>query len=131
MEETNIPADLKYTKEHEWLKLQGNDSAKIGITDYAQNSLGDIVFVELPELDRKLEKGEAFGVIESVKAASDLYSPVSGVVTAVNGKLNDNPETVNKDPYGEGWMVEIRPENDNGELMDQAAYKEFIQQLES
>lgn len=104
----SIPSDLKYTKDHEWVRAQPNGEATIGITDYAQNSLGDITFVEVPEVGDSLAAGSAFGVVESVKAASDLFMPVSGEVIAVNEQLADAPEKVNRDPYGDGWIVKVR-----------------------
>ena len=100
------PSELKYTKDHEWIRVDG-DEARVGITDYAQKQLGDVVFLELPEVGRVLEKGEVFGTIESVKAVSELFSPVSGEVTEVNRSLVDRPETVNKDPH-EAWMIAIK-----------------------
>lgn len=103
---SQVPDDLRYTKEHEWARVQ-DGKVRVGITDHAQRELGDVVFVELPEVGRELSANDAFGVVESVKAVSDLYAPVSGKVSAVNEALNDAPETVNNDPYGEGWMVEI------------------------
>jgi len=120
------PADCKYTKDHEWIKVEG-DTGKVGITDFAQKQLGDIVFVELPEVGRALKLGESFGTVESVKAVSELYSPVAGIVTAVNGALKDKPEAVNADPHG-SWMIEIRPSNaaDLGALLDVAAYTELV-----
>ncbi len=102
----NIPADLKYTKDHEWIKLEGN-TAIVGITDFAQGQLGDIVFVEIETEGETLELEEVFGTIEAVKTVSDMFMPVSGKVVAVNEKLADTPEIVNKDPYGEGWMIRI------------------------
>ncbi len=106
----NIPADLKYSKDHEWARIEG-DVAVVGITDYAQNELGDIVYVELPEVGTQVEQGKTFGTIEAVKAVSDLFAPVSGEVVEVNEKLNDSPELVNQDPYGEGWMIKIKMSN--------------------
>ncbi|MBX6350340.1 MAG: glycine cleavage system protein GcvH [Clostridia bacterium] len=103
----NVPPDLLYTEEHEWARVEG-DRARVGITDHAQSELGDIVYVELPEVGARVAKGQAFGVVESVKSVSDLYAPVSGEVVAVNGALGEAPETVNRDPYGDGWMIEIR-----------------------
>src|SRR5512138_3179642 len=102
----NYPADLKYTKEDEWLKVEGNQGT-VGITDYAQNALGDIVFVELPKPGAAVEAGKSFGTVESVKAVSELYSPVSGTVTAINTELADAPEKVNADPYG-AWMIKVK-----------------------
>lgn len=102
----NIPAELKYTKDHEWIKIDG-DKAIIGITDFAQSELGDIVFVEIETVGDTIEKEEVFGTIEAVKTVSDLYMPVSGVVQELNPELDAQPELVNKDPYGEGWMIKI------------------------
>ncbi|MFO7724796.1 MAG: glycine cleavage system protein GcvH [Oceanipulchritudo sp.] len=123
-----IPENLKYTKDHEWVRVEEDGTLTVGVTDYAQSSLGDVTFVELPELDESFESGDAFGVVESVKAASDLYMPVSGSVVAVNEALAETPETVNSDPYGEAWMLRIKPDNaeDSGELMDAAAYGEIV-----
>jgi glycine cleavage system H protein len=104
--ELNLPEDVRYTDDHEWVKKSG-DSVRIGISDYAQDQLGDIVFVELPEVGSTLDKGDEFGTIESVKAVSELYMPISGRVTAINETLTDQPERVNTDPYGSGWMIEI------------------------
>ena len=120
-----IPKDLKYTREHEWIKVEGGKGT-IGITHFAQDQLGDVVFVELPEVGRVLKQGEAFGVVESVKTVSDLYSPVGGKVVRVNDKLLDRPELVNSDPYGEGWMVELEvaEAGDLDALLDAAAYEE-------
>ena len=105
---SNIPADLKYAKSHEWLKVAADGTATIGITDYAQNSLGDITFVQVPKVGASLKAGETFGVVESVKAASDVYSPVAGTVVAVNQALDANPEKVNQSPYGDGWMLKLK-----------------------
>jgi len=104
-----FPAELKYTKDHEWLRVEG-DIVHVGITDYAQDSLGDVVFLELPEVDTELEQGETFGVVESVKAVSDLYAPVSGRVTEVNEHLVDAPELTNEHPYDDGWMISLTDE---------------------
>lgn len=103
----NIPQDLLYTKEHEWVKLDG-ELATIGITDYAQGELGDIVFVELPQVGAILQQAETFGTIEAVKAVSDLYMPLSGKVVAVNPELNDQPQLINQDCYGQGWMIKVK-----------------------
>jgi glycine cleavage system H protein len=112
-----------YTKSHEWLTVEGK-TATVGITEFAQSQLGDVVFLELPNPGRKLEAGESFGVVESVKAASDLYSPVSGRVTAVNDKLASKPELVNSDPYGDGWILKVELSGElPGGFMDEAAYK--------
>jgi len=123
MAEWKTPEDLKYTENDEWIRVEG-DTAKIGLTDYAQDHLSDLVFVELPDVGEMLTKGEAFASVESVKAASDVYAPASGEVIAVNSKLDDAPETINSDPYGEGWFVEIKLSNkaELNDLMDAAAY---------
>mgnify|MGYP001316459940 CR=1 FL=1 len=103
-----FPEELKYTEEHEWILLEENNIAVIGITDFAQDSLGDIVFVELPEVGTEIEAGKAFGVVESVKAVSDIYAPLSGEVLEINEELPDTPETINTSPFEDGWMVKIR-----------------------
>ena len=105
---SNIPSDLKYAKSHEWLKLAADGTALVGITDYAQNSLGDITFVQLPKVGAALKAGETFGVVESVKAASDVYAPVAGTVLEVNQALDANPEKVNASPYEDGWMLRLK-----------------------
>ncbi len=120
----NFPADLRYTKDHEWIRLDGN-VATIGITDFAQRELGDIVFVEVETIGKELEPGAVFGTVEAVKTVSDLFLPVSGTVTELNPALAGSPESVNKDPYGEGWMVKMTV-NDPAEveaLMDAATYQ--------
>jgi len=121
-----VPAELRYTKDHEWIRVEG-DEAVVGITQYAADQLGDIVFVELPDAGRSLEQHATFGVVESVKAVSDLFAPVAGEVTATNGDLGGTPEVVNTDPYGAGWMLRVRlasPEQLDG-LLDAAAYDEL------
>ena len=123
---SNVPADRKYTKDHEWAKDEGQGRIRVGITDFAQHSLTDIVFVELPKVGAKLEQGKPFGVVESVKSASDLYAPLSGEVVEVNKKVIDAPETVNTDPYNNGWMIVVKPTGDQGHLMDPASYKKHI-----
>jgi glycine cleavage system H protein len=117
------PANLKYTKDHEWIQVDG-DTGIVGITDYAQGELGDIVFVELPSIGKSIKQHESFGTIEAVKAVSDLYAPASGVVLEVNKDLSTTPEVVNKEPYGKGWMVKIKLSNPRelDSLMDAAAY---------
>ncbi|HAF76632.1 MAG TPA: glycine cleavage system protein GcvH [Maribacter sp.] len=123
----NIPAELKYTKDHEWVKIDG-DIATVGITDFAQGELGDIVYVEVDTLDETLDREAIFGTVEAVKTVSDLFSPLSGEIVEFNEGLEDEPEKVNSDPYGEGWMVKIKF-SDAGELDDllsDAAYKEII-----
>ena len=121
---SNVPAGLRYAKSHEWLKLESDGTATVGISDYAQNSLGDITYVQMPKVGAVLKAGETFGVVESVKAASDLYAPVAGTVLAVNAVLESAPETVNKSPYGEGWMMKLKLANptDAASLLDAGAY---------
>ena len=129
MSETEIPADLKYSAEDEWARYE-DGRITIGITHYAQDQLGDIVFVELPEVGRVLEAGEVFGVIESVKAVSDLYAPVAGEILEINGDLESQPELVNADCYGTGWMCVIKPSNE-GELqslLDAEAYGRHVEE---
>lgn len=123
----NIPDTLKYSEEHEWVRTEG-DEAVTGITDFAQHELTDIVFVELPAVGAELQKGGAMAVVESVKAVSDVYSPLTGTVTAVNSRLVDEPELVNNDPYGDGWMVRIKPASPEeiDELMSAEQYKQHI-----
>jgi glycine cleavage system H protein len=106
---SNVPADLKYNKSHEWVRTLADGTVEVGITDHAQHALGDLVFVEVPEAGRVLKADEPCAVVESVKAASDVYAPLAGEVTAGNPRLSDEPETVNKDPYGEGWLMRLRP----------------------
>jgi glycine cleavage system H protein len=120
------PAGFKYTKDHEWIELSGGNG-KVGITDYAQQQLGDVVYVELPEIGAKLKQGQSFGTIESVKAVSELYSPVTGEVVEVNSALKDKPETVNKDPHA-SWMVVIKLANpgEAGALLDAAQYQDLV-----
>ncbi len=124
---SNIPADLHYAKSHEWVQISADGTALVGITDYAQSSLGDITFVQLPKAGTVLTAGATFGVVESVKAASDLYSPVACTVLAVNGALDSAPETLNHAPYAEGWMMKVKPAGvDLGSLLDAAAYATHI-----
>ncbi len=120
------PSQYKYTKDHEWIELSG-DRGKVGITDFAQQQLGDVVYVELPEVGAKLTQGESFGTIESVKAVSELYAPVSGEVVEVNGALKDKPESINKDPHA-SWMIVVKLSNqgETGELMDAASYEKSL-----
>jgi glycine cleavage system H protein len=122
-----FPEDVKYTKDHEWLRISG-DTGTVGITDYAQGELGDVVFVELPPVGTALTAGKMFGTIEAVKAVSDLYAPVSGEVVEINPLLEKSPETVNKDPYSQGWMVKVKLTNPSeaAALMDVAKYRELI-----
>ncbi len=131
-EEYIVPENLYYTKEHEWLKVQG-DTAIMGITDYAQKSLHEIVFVDLPEVGRKVKQMESIGTVESVKAVSEIYTPISGEIIEVNTELNEKPELVNQDPYGKGWIAKIRPENLDRELenlMPPKEYREYLKTLE-
>lgn len=125
----DFPEDLKYTKEHEWARLEGNVVA-IGITDYAQENLGEIVYVELPEEGAEFSQGEAFGVVESTKAVSDLYSPVSGTVVEINDSLVDNPEIINEDPYEDGWIIRIEMSDPSelNRLLSTAEYAVFIEE---
>jgi glycine cleavage system H protein len=127
---TMYPEDAKYTKDHEWILLQG-DTALVGITEYAQHELGDVVFVELPQPGASISKGQSFGVVESVKAASDLYAPVSGEVAEANAALQDQPDLVNKEPHAGGWMLKIRPANpaDLNDLMSAADYAKYLETL--
>jgi len=130
-EEYIVPENLYYTKEHEWLKVQG-DTAIMGITDYAQKSLHEIVFVDLPEVGRKVKQMESIGTVESVKAVSEIYTPISGEIIEVNTELNEKPELVNQDPYGKGWIAKIQPENLEKELknlMTPQQYKEHLKTL--
>jgi glycine cleavage system H protein len=121
------PNNYRYTKEHEWVRVEG-DVATVGITDYAQHELGDVVYVEMPKPGTKLNAGQSFGTVESVKAVSDIYAPVSGEVTEVNSALSSAPETVNKDPHGDAWLIKLRLSNPSevAKLMDAAAYEAFI-----
>lgn len=120
----NIPEDLQYAQNHEWVQRQDDGTIRVGISDFAQDALGDVVFVDLPDVGRDLGSGEPFGEIESTKSVSDLYSPTNGEVVEVNEELEDQPELVNQDPYGEGWMMVLRPTPDASldHLMDAAAY---------
>ena len=121
---SNIPAELRYAKSHEWVRTESDGTVTVGITDYAQNSLGDITYVQVPKVGAALKAGETFGVVESVKAASDLYAPIAGTVVAVNSALEGAPETVNKAPYAEGWMLKLKPADANAVngLLDAGAY---------
>jgi glycine cleavage system H protein len=105
---SDIPADLRYTPEHEWVRRAGDDTVRVGITDFAQSSLGDVVYVQLPEVGTAVKAGESFGEVESTKSVSDLYAPVTATVVAVNGDLESNPQLINSDPYGDGWLLELR-----------------------
>ena len=129
--ELNLPDDVIYAEDHEWAKSEG-DKVRIGIDDYAQDQLGDIVFVELPRIGDTFGKGEEFGTVESVKAVSELYMPISGEILAVNTTLAEQPETVNTDPYNDGWMIEIKPDNplELDALMSKDAYLEVLKGME-
>ena len=125
---SEIPPDLHYTAEHEWVRRTGDDTVRVGITDFAQSALGDVVFVRLPDVGTELTAGEAFGEVESTKSVSDLYAPVSAKVVAVNGDLDGNPELVNSDPYGAGWLIDLQVdgealEQDFAELLDAETYR--------
>jgi glycine cleavage system H protein len=130
---TELPGDLMYTNEHEWLRREDDGSVTVGITDHAQNALGDLVYVELPEIDQELDAEGEMAVVESVKAASDVYSPISGTVMAVNQALSDDPEKINADPYGDGWIVRIRPEGefDEGDLLTPDEYQAVLDELDA
>lgn len=123
----NIPQDLKYTKDHEWVKIEG-DTATVGITDFAQGELGDIVYVEVETLDETLDREEVFGTVEAVKTVSDLFLPLSGEIIEFNDSLEDEPEKVNSDPYGEGWMIKIKfsDESEVDDLLSAEEYKEIV-----
>jgi glycine cleavage system H protein len=127
----DIPEDLRYTREHEWARMKG-DKVVVGITDFAQDQLGDVVYVELPEVGDAVKRGESFGVVESTKAVSELFAPVSGKVVEVNDPLSDAPETINEDAYEEGWMIVIQPSDPKEleSLMDAKAYRAFVEEQE-
>ena len=128
----NIPEDLKYTDEHEWIRIDEDGTCIVGITDYAQESLGEIVFVELPSEREEISQGDSFGGVESTKSVSDLFAPISGEVLEVNEELLESPDILNTDPYGDGWIIKISP-HDSGELdvlMNSAEYSEFVDTLE-
>ena len=122
----NVPGELQYTKSHEWMRRE-DDVATVGITDHAQDELGDVVFIELPEKGASFSAGDSFGTIESVKAVSDLYAPVSGEVVEVNETLNDSPERVNEDPYGGGWMIRLRV-SEEGDLLSAEEYEKLLEE---
>jgi glycine cleavage system H protein len=124
----NYPDAIRYTKDHEWIRLENGDEAIIGITDFAQHELGDIVYVDIETVGQQLNAGDVFGTVEAVKTVSDLYLPVSGTITEVNPKLNQNPELVNGDPYGDGWMAKIKVSNpaDIESLMNAEAYQNLV-----
>ena len=123
----SYPSDYRYTNEHEWVRVEG-DIATVGITDYAQHELGDVVYVELPKMGTKLNAGQSFGTVESVKAVSDIYAPVSGEVAEVNSALAETPETINKDPHGKAWLIKLKLANSSelAKLMNATAYEAFL-----
>ena len=127
---SEAPDNYLYTKEHEWLRQEEDGSVTIGITDHAQEALGDLVYVELPEVGQEVESGGEMAVVESVKAASDVYAPISGEVLEVNEALADDPEKINADPYGDGWIVRMQPGDDDGETMDPDDYQALLDELE-
>lgn len=127
---SELPGDLLYTKEHEWLRKEEDGSMTIGITDHAQAALGDLVYVELPEVGQEVSAGGDMAVVESVKAASDVYSPVTGEVVEVNDELADDPQKINSDPYGDGWIARIAPEGEPEDTMTPDEYQEFLDELE-
>jgi len=131
VEGREIPVDLKYTKDHEWLRMEG-DLCRVGITDYAQNSLHEVVYADLPQVGRRLAQKESFGTVESVKAVSEVYSPISGEVVEVNQKLADAPELVNQQPYREGWLILMKPlklKDEAGSLLSAKEYEELLKKL--
>ena len=127
-----LPGDLLYTKDHEWLRREDDGSVTIGITDHAQSALGDLVYVELPEVDQDVDEGGEMAVVESVKAASDVYAPIGGTIAEVNEELADDPEKINSDPYGDGWIVRMQPSDgiDEDALMSPDDYQQFLDDLD-
>ena len=123
----NVPEELQYTKSHEWIRTE-DDTATIGITDHAQEELGDIVYIELPEQGATFEVGDSFGTVESVKAVSDLYTPVGGEVVEVNEALGDSPEKINEDPFGEGWILKVRVSDEGAGLLSASEYEQFLEE---
>ena len=128
---SELPGDLLYTKEHEWLRYEDDGNITVGITDHAQASLGELVYVELPELGRDVDSGSDMAVVESVKAASDVYAPIAGTVVAVNDELSDDPEKINADPYGTGWIVRLQPGGDGGDLLSPEDYQSFLDEIDT
>jgi glycine cleavage system H protein len=124
----NVPSNLHYTKDHEWVKVEGDGTVTVGITDYAQAALGDVTFIDLPKVGKQLESADVFGTVESVKAASDLYSPVSGEVIAINSSLNDTPDLVNREPYEKAWMIKIKLKSaaELDKLLDSSSYQSLL-----
>ena len=125
---SNVPTELKYTKSHEWVRSEADGTITVGVTEHAQDLLGDMVFIELPEAGSRVSANDECAVVESVKAASDVYAPADGEITAVNEQLQDVPEQVNKDPYGEGWLFRMRPSGDLSGLLDADAYSGMIEE---
>ena len=130
---SEIPKDLRFTREHEWVRAEDDGTLTVGITDHAQAELGDLVFAEVPEAGTSFGVGDAVAVVESVKAASDIYCPVAGEIVQSNSGLDDAPELINNDPYGEGWIFQVRPENsdDLADLLDADAYNEFVESTDN
>ncbi len=126
----SVPEELQYTRSHEWVRTEG-DTATIGITEHAQDELGDIVFIELPEQGATLKAGDSFGTVESVKAVSDLYTPVGGEVVEVNDALDSSPEKINEDPYGDGWIVRLRVSDEGADLLSASDYEQFLEEEDS
>ena len=124
----SVPGELQYTKTHEWVRIEG-DTATVGITEHAQDELGDVVFVELPEEGRTLDSGESFGAVESVKAVSDLYAPIAGEIVGVNAALGDSPEKINEDPYGDGWILKLRVSGE-ADLLSAEDYEKLLEESE-
>ena len=126
---SNIPEELKYTQSHEWVSKEANGNARVGITDHAQEALGDLVFVELPAVGDQVDQGDSVSVVESVKAASDIYAPITGEIVAINEDLEDDPGLINNDPYGDGWLYEVAPsdETELDGLLDAEAYEETLE----
>jgi glycine cleavage system H protein len=125
---SNVPSNLHYTKDHEWVKVEADGTVTVGITDYAQAALGDVTFIDLPKIGKQLEAADVFGTVESVKAASDLYSPVSGEVIAINSSLNDTPDLVNREPYEKAWMIKIKLKSaaELDKLLDSSSYQSLL-----
>ncbi len=125
---SNVPSNLRYTKDHEWVKVEGDGTVTVGITDYAQAALGDVTFIDLPKVGRQLEANDVFGTVESVKAASDLYSPVSGEVIAINSSLNDTPDLVNREPYEKAWMIKMKLKSatELDKLLNSSSYQSLL-----
>jgi len=128
---SDIPAELRYTAEHEWVRRTGDDTVRVGITDFAQSSLGDVVYVQLPDVGTELAAGDSFGEVESTKSVSDLYAPITATVTAINADLEGSPQLINSDPYGQGWLLELRVDGDGLDeafagLLDADAYQDTV-----